>query len=701
MRVFIQGRKDGYRVLYPIPTPREFFRFGGDIQSINARNQQGLYGKSVYSISFEQSGCIFSKFVIGYDSSRANLGNISFSIFIPDEKSLDGNSIVELLDRMSSLYFEKYAPDFYITNKQEDWSLFVSLADGYESVCRQRDVLDVQHMARGAHDAAFVYYASKDELQSYLDDCYQQAYIPYSQVLFVDSSLKDKAENPLNVLKHGLESDLTGKIDLNNGRYRLIVEDPSLIRVEAVDSYGYRKNLFSNEHFFRKTELIITWSKRFYIPKERRGTIDLLKSVVEINEDDKTATIKPIELDIVEKKIQPQFRLHDNPILLDTFTCKNLLGDIVEINDGILLFSGEQTEQEWTIFASKKPFIDVSKSFVPISSSEVLDIPVSEKKRITFTVKDSVSGELIPYPDAYLTDSNGRRRVNSGSITFIDDSLDEKCKLEVRAKHFKEKEVSFTPRSVKPDFEILLDPEPKIASYNSDDETITSSHRESGKPKSWLIRHLLNLILGSFLLISVIGNFLLYCQNHKFKVEANIKSATEYLDGDKLLNSELSRLLNSAGVKDDWNLKRRINLARRYRGFIDMKTFQLSNWKEEELKRDNLNELTRFYSLCKENEDLIKGMQNRLNELWGNDVSDCPLYQICDTLESYIRRERAPKPTVEQEQNGCASESFDGSTTMASDTLSTGQTKLVDIPGGKESKGLRGLIKKIFGKRQK
>ena len=36
MKLLIHGRKNGYTVLYPKPTPKEFFSFASDIQSINA-----------------------------------------------------------------------------------------------------------------------------------------------------------------------------------------------------------------------------------------------------------------------------------------------------------------------------------------------------------------------------------------------------------------------------------------------------------------------------------------------------------------------------------------------------------------------------------------------------------------------------------------------------------------------------------------
>ena len=90
MKIFIQARKDGYNVLYPTPTPSEFYKFASDIQSISANNDAALYGKQFYSLAFASDGCIFTKYVIGYDVQRNNLGNVGISVFIPDKKKLSG-----------------------------------------------------------------------------------------------------------------------------------------------------------------------------------------------------------------------------------------------------------------------------------------------------------------------------------------------------------------------------------------------------------------------------------------------------------------------------------------------------------------------------------------------------------------------------------------------------------------------------------
>ena len=43
MKLFVQARKDGYNVLYPKPTPTEFFEFAGDIRPNGS--SENLLGK--------------------------------------------------------------------------------------------------------------------------------------------------------------------------------------------------------------------------------------------------------------------------------------------------------------------------------------------------------------------------------------------------------------------------------------------------------------------------------------------------------------------------------------------------------------------------------------------------------------------------------------------------------------------------------
>ena len=134
MKIFIQGRKDGYNTLYPKPTPADFFKFAADIQRIDAQRDAKYYGKSLYSIAFNGAGCILTKYIIGYDTLRGNIGNIGISILIAANQKMLGADIKNLLDDLINIYTSNYCPDFKINNqKQEDWLLFTSAANNYDS----------------------------------------------------------------------------------------------------------------------------------------------------------------------------------------------------------------------------------------------------------------------------------------------------------------------------------------------------------------------------------------------------------------------------------------------------------------------------------------------------------------------------------------------------------------------------------------
>jgi hypothetical protein len=62
MKILIHGRKNGYTILFPKPTPLEFYSYASDIQSISANNYDVYYGKYFYTLAFVNGGCVFTKY---------------------------------------------------------------------------------------------------------------------------------------------------------------------------------------------------------------------------------------------------------------------------------------------------------------------------------------------------------------------------------------------------------------------------------------------------------------------------------------------------------------------------------------------------------------------------------------------------------------------------------------------------------------
>jgi len=269
MKIFIQARKYGYSVLYPKPTPTEFYQFAADIQSESADNQSCFYGKSVYSIAFSNDGYIFTKYVIGYDVQRSNLGNIGISVFIPNGKKLLGLDVKTLLDELVKIYCVNYCPDYKISDTREDWLLFTSLANNYDAKLRPDSANNTENLTSGTKEPAFIYYKSEDELQEYFDKPFQEEYCDYRQIFFIDSGLQDNPSNPLNVLRNsGVELK---DIDLKNEYYYL--NNYSYDKGVTIIANG--RNCSDGSYIRAKWQVEIKYSKdeRCFFPIEAKGTL--------------------------------------------------------------------------------------------------------------------------------------------------------------------------------------------------------------------------------------------------------------------------------------------------------------------------------------------------------------------------------------------------------------------------------------------
>lgn len=643
MKIFVQGRKDGYKVLYPAPTPREFFRFGKDMQSINAQNQHGLYGKSVFSIAFEQGGRIYSKYVVGYDVQRANLGNICFSVFVPDNKNLPGEAVLMLLDELSAKYFNTYAPDFYINDVQENWSLFTTIADQYDAKLQSVDSLDIEQLERGTQDAAYIYYSSREHIAAFFDDPYQTVYTPFSQILFVDTEFKGKAENPLNALKISQGADLTERVDLDNKKYRLIVNPSSYARVDRINADGHRTQVPTNKRFHKKDVLFIKWSRQFYNSKEESGTIEDLKDYLDINELNRTVNVLPQNLQILTKDIQLQFLLREEPIKVDKFKCSNSQNEEVKLQEnGILHFEGVQLVQNWTISASKGTTISIGKSFVPETSAKVMPLRASEKIRISFVFVDKKTGDKIHSAEITFTGISGKRREENGSIDFANDEIDKRVNLAFKAKGYQTLNQSIVPRQEHSEVRIELTPVPKKEPLKWEEDLMPETSNGHHRPMlCWLRRNLLPLILGSLLAVSLFFNIYLILSSKKEKSINPVKAATEYIEGPELLSSKLNEFAQLPGIKKDGSLYKRIESALIQRRFIDALRFQIESdsWdKNSALKKSP--ELSHFYQLCLDNKHLIGKMQSHLKDVWDEGIKDRPLKEINDTIRQYVELQK-------------------------------------------------------------
>ena len=703
MKIFVQGTIGGYVRLYPVQTPDEFYSFATDIrpQSRNALNEFCYYGKSLYSIAFTRGGRIFTKYVLGNDVPRSNLGDISFSVFVPDNNKLQGKSVAELLDALSEKYIKTYAPEFSLKQQPIDWGVFTAIADQYDSKLLPVDQLDADHFEKGARDAAYIYYSSREQLLEYFDDPYQEAYTPYSQIFFIDASLKEKSENPLNVIRHSPDADLSGRIDLENKKFRLIIKpSPNVeVKVSIVSADGREEFLSSNKKFFKKDELHIKWSREYYHSLDKKGTMDNLKEYLDINEAAKTVSVKQRDLQIITKDIQLQLLYKDKSIDFKEVNCSNSNGEEVKLIDGRLHFEGPQIYRSWTISASKTDSNDVCTSvkygFIPKDAPEILSINAIKKKiiKFKFIAQKEISDVEISLDGGHSL----RNRPSGGKIVLCDDEINKDYSLRFSARGYEYDKKSF-PLNLKNQEKEITIPLRPIPGYVKPGEGGGSLEHGPHVEKSWLQRNLLPLILVALLLISLTINVIQAVRIGKLRSEILVNEAREYVEGSELFYDKLYEYSEKKAIKNDLDLSGRLQEAQNCRRSIDHYDFQISRWNK--YYSNQLGELSGFYKLCKENESKVNGMQEHLAKVWGGDrVKDQPMKEIVDTLVSFLESETRkavePDPVDEDGQDEVAADKDENKIEPGTPDEG-GRPHTVPMPE-KEKLGFGGWFKKKFG----
>jgi hypothetical protein len=255
MKLVVYGIKNGSRTLYStdkaLPSVAENMRNGTD-------NEHAL-GKSLYSLSFADNGCVFTRYLIARDSLRNQAtGYIAFSLFLPANKEANVKSI---LDELADFYTGKYIENNNLKKVNEDWTF----ADNILKKYTEQDKLwyDKGMKSGDVENIAFIYYSSETELLKYFDKPCQEKYEQYRQILFVDSNLKGQLCNPLNILKHTPEADLTGKINFENPYYRLLSNGygNNGVRIE-IQKNGEKCSY--KERIFKTDSVSIQYSKKYY-----------------------------------------------------------------------------------------------------------------------------------------------------------------------------------------------------------------------------------------------------------------------------------------------------------------------------------------------------------------------------------------------------------------------------------------------------
>jgi len=281
MKIAIHGTNGGYRQLYPEEKVAGLFdaRYGGDEPPV---------GQEAYSIHFSENSVIFSKYKIIRDiisTTSRRTGNIAFCIIVPYTEKLLGEDVKDLLDKLTKEFYEKHLKES--GNLEEfrwedrDWE-FVRNAEQEYNENKIKPINNPISIQQGTYEAAFVYY-SDDELLKYFDAApYQKEYSSYKQVFFVDKKFDENEKNPLNVLEHSKENNLTKKITIalshRLGRFQIMNTSPYNSIVENETGLTTYESIPSPEVPPKESPLSLDNNSH---PKDDHTTNELTKEVAD------------------------------------------------------------------------------------------------------------------------------------------------------------------------------------------------------------------------------------------------------------------------------------------------------------------------------------------------------------------------------------------------------------------------------------
>ena len=432
MKIVIHGTNGGYHIF---TTEKE--------KMFDARpdsNKVGSIGQQAYSINYNDNSIVFSKYKIIRDVvGDKRTGNVAFSIVIPHTKKLSGIDILAMLDKLSCDFCSKHVVNDNLDNFREDWAWVSEIKNEYENNLKYNDDL----LVGGSAVPAFLFYDSNELLEKYFDLPYQEEYSAYRQIFFVEKSLDGKPENPLNALRHDPTANLTGKIDLENPKYKLIYNQQARggVKIEVKVNGSLRS---SKSRIKRKEDLQIIWSKQFCETKVKSGKwYEIGSDFLEINDIEKTITVK--EIDILPTTytllIQPKDRF-SNPITDAEITLKvnNYLPERKAINNTIQI-TAEELQNKCYVIAKKENLISPQREIKLEDTKGSISLILSEHKKINFNIKDE-NGLVNNYN---IQISNKEVQSKEGVFVFIGDEIEKTWQITVSHRDYETERFNYCP----------------------------------------------------------------------------------------------------------------------------------------------------------------------------------------------------------------------------------------------------------------
>ncbi len=672
MKIFIQGRKDGYNPLHPKPTPAEFFQFAADIQRIDAQNNAQYYGKSLYAIAFNGTGCIFTKYIIGYDALRKNIGNIGISVFIPNNQKMLGADIKSLLDELINIYTTNYCPDFKLNNqKQEDWLLFQSAANNYDS--RVKTISADENYQYGNKDAAYIFYNNTTEIEKYLETPYQEEFKEPKQVFFIDN----QSQLLLEVIKHDQTANLTGKIDLENPSYKLRDYHGQGKEGISIEIRANGKLRYNNDKIFRKDNVSIKYSKKYREDVFKEGKLSdphiakylkLFDNSIDVEKSPET----------IPAKLTVEIRINDSkgtPINNAIITYKNNYSNTEKpVSQNTIVFSGEEIKDKWTISAKKDNFSG-EETFTPEFKS-VVKLTLREVKTIKLIILNE-NGIEIPNKTKVLT--------------FYDSDISRLQNEHVNIPGYQNKTETFIPKDKYEAIYVKL--EKQVNQQPTSQVPKGGSHENGGSIKKPKMSFKIKILLGSFIAcLLVVGVYFLVgkilgSDNSKDTSQQKISpepvlpkldslEIERYVEGDSLLLDKLNKYkVGWANLKDITDSK----VYKKYDEYIDnaIKKREAITKGEYAFFTDTLGYSNAQQSFKKAVLNIKRDQYEHVKTKLGDDVSELTLTEIANSINNILAdlvEQEAANPSTKnnnKDLNKKAKEKKPNITNTATNTVTT------------------------------
>ena len=432
MKIVIHGTKGGYD---NFTTEKE--------KMLDARpdsNKVGSIGQQAYSINYTEKSVVFSKYKIIRDVvGDKRTGNVAFSIVIPHTKKLSGIDVLTILDKLSNYFCNKHIFNNNLDNFRDDWVWVSEIKNEYEHNLKYNNDL----LVGGSADPAFLFYDSNELLEKYFDLPYHEEYSAYKQIFFVEKTLEGKPENPLNALRHDPNADLTGKIDYENPKYKLIYNQKARggVKIEVKINGSLR---YSKSNVKRKEDLQIIWSKQFCETKVKNGKwYEIGSDFLEINDIEKTITVKEIEIQPITYTLLIQTKdRFSNPITDAAITLqignyspgRNVINNAIQITE-------EELQNKCYIIAQKDNLISPQREIKREDTKESISLVLSEHKKVKILISDD-QGLVYNFK---IQISNKEVQPKDGDVVFIGDEIEKPWQISVSHRDYETKPFNYCP----------------------------------------------------------------------------------------------------------------------------------------------------------------------------------------------------------------------------------------------------------------